>query len=527
VNRDRPIDLLLRGGRVLDGTGAPAVQADVVVAGDRIVAITGPGQLDDVAAIRVADVGGSMIAPGFIDVHTHTDVLAFLPGHDEIHTASVRQGVTTELCGNCGFSPFPADPAAGLDRDPYLSALGAGVARPFTRLADYREAMSVMALPVNRAPLIGHATLRAGVVGYEDRAPTADELARMRRLLEQALDDGAFGMSTGLVYPPGQFAATEELIALGEVLHRHGRRYTSHLRDEIDHVVEAVEEALRIGREAGVGIQISHHKVAGARYRGRADVTLELIEQARADGVDVTIDVYPYSAASTLLAALLPPWANAGTLTERNTRLRDRVARDRIRMQHEHGSPGWQDFAAACGWHGVVLTDHPAHTGRSIAELAEGGDSWDTVCDLLLDEPTLTCVLHMMAMDDVVEMSRQPWAMVGSDGLPTPGRQHPRVAGTFARTLAAARDDRDLADRVRRMTSLPARTFGLRDRGELRVGAVADIVVFDDLAVTDEATYDDPWVPPMGIALVVVAGIVVVDHGHDTGARPGTVLVAQ
>lgn len=510
-----------------DGTGAPPVHADVAVTGDRIVAVAAPGDLDTGGAARVVDVTGRIVAPGFIDVHTHTDVLAFLPGHDEIHTASVRQGVTTELCGNCGFSPFPADPAAGLDRDPYLSALGAGVARPFARLADYRDAMAAEALPVNRAPLIGHATLRAGVIGYEDRAPTASELARMQRLLEEALDDGAFGMSTGLVYPPGQFADTEELIALGDVLHRRGRRYTSHLRDEIDHVVEALDEALRIGREAGVGVQISHHKVAGARHRGRADITLERIARARDEGIDVTIDVYPYSAASTLLAALLPPWANAGTLPERNARLRDRVARDRIRMQHEHGLPGWQNFASACGWHGVILTDHPEHAGRSIAELAEGGDPWDTVCDLLLEEPTLTCVLHLMAMDDVVEMSRQPWAMVGSDGLPTPGRQHPRVAGTFARTLAAAGDERDLMDRIRRMTSLPARTFGLRDRGEVRPGAYADLVVFDDMEVTDGATYDEPWRPPVGIALVVVAGKVVVEDGIDTGARPGQVLTAD
>lgn len=524
MTKPRQFDLVVAGGQVCDGTGAALFRADVGVNGERVTAVE---DLTGADAKQRIDATGRIVAPGFIDVHTHTDVLAFLPGHHEIHTASVRQGVTTEICGNCGFSPFPADPAAGLDGDPYLSALGGGVARPFARLRDYRDAMRDAHLPVNRAPLVGHATLRTSVLGYEDRAPSTEELEAMRRLLEQAMEDGAFGMSTGLVYPPGQFADADELVALASVLHRWGRRYTSHLRDEIDHVVEAVDEALDIGRRADVGVQISHHKVAGPRYRGRPEATLERIVAARDAGQDVTADVYPYSAASTLLAALLPPWANAGTPLERDRRLRDTATRDRIRRDHEQGLAGWQNFAAACGWHGVVLTDHPDHAGRSITEIAEGRDPWDVVCELLLDEPTLTCVLHLMAMDDVMTMTGQSWAMVGSDGLPAPGRQHPRVAGTFARTVASARNDGELIARVHQITGLPAATFGLQGRGELRPGAVADLVVFDGGGVRDRATYEEPWTPPEGIDVVIVAGTVVIDAGRDTGARPGAVLEAQ
>ena len=265
------IDLLVRGGTVIDGLGAEPQRADVAVSGGRIVAV---GDLpEDMAAATVVDATGLTVTPGFIDVHTHTDALAFLPGHDEIHTASVRQGVTSEVCGNCGFSPFPADPAAGLDRDPYLSALGGGVARPFASLADFRAALDEADLPVHRAPLVGHATLRAAVMGYDDRPPTSEELREMTRQLDRAFDEGAIGLSTGLVYPPGQFADTDELSALASVAARHGRLYTSHTRNEMEYVTEAIGEALAVGRASGAAVQISHHKVAGKPNHGRVGRT--------------------------------------------------------------------------------------------------------------------------------------------------------------------------------------------------------------------------------------------------------------
>ena len=496
-----PFDVVLRGGEVLDGTGAPQRRADIGITGERIEA------LDDLSAAEareVVDVTGLSIAPGFVDVHAHTDLVMFLDDeHVDVKAAGIRQGVTTEVPGNCGSSPFPVRG----DDDPYLGAFGGR--HRFEGVAQYRSALAERGLYANMAPLLGHGTVRASVIGRDARAPTDDELAEMRRLVAVAMDEGAFGLSSGLIYAPGVYAQTEELIALASEMRRYSRPYTTHMRDEGDHVTDAVAEALRIGAEGGVSVQISHHKLAGRRNWGRSSETLAQIESARAGGTDVTIDVYPYTAGSTFLAAILPPWALDGGPPKMLERLNDSTSLDKIRSDFVNGLPGWQSLVDLADWDSIVIAGEPPYAGHSIRELAsnEGMDETTFVAHVLAENPGTLIILHMMQEDEVRAIGDQPFAMVGSDGIPVPGQQHPRLAGTFARILNRhAADDHALSDAVRRMSNLPARSFALPDRGTIETGKIADLVVFDRRTVGDRATYDEPLLYPAGIPHVLVGG---------------------
>jgi len=517
-------DVILRSGTVLDGTGRPAAPGDVAVRDGRVAAV---GDVGNATAGDVVDVTGLFVAPGFVDVHAHTDLSGLLGDeHLDVKAAELRQGVTTEVCGNCGYSPFPSlHPASGAD--PYLGLLPEHARRYFPSLAAYREAMADVPLGANLAPLLGHGRLRAEVVGHANRSASPEELRQMCRLTAEAMDEGAFGLSSGLMYAPGLFAPTEELVALAEVAARYGRPYTTHMRDEADRVEESVHEALHIGRQARVAVQISHHKIAGKRNWGRSGATLAAIHAARQNGVDVAIDVYPYTAGSTFLSALLPPWLLEGGPDAMLERLRDDAARRRAEADFVTGLPGWQNLVEAAGWHNVVLSGEPPLAGRSIAEIADDDrrPPVDVVADVLIDDPRALIVIHLMDEREVAVIGDAPFAVVGSDGIPVPGRQHPRLAGTFARVLARHRDDPDrLADAVRRMTSLPAARFGLTDRGVVAPGMVADLVVFDPTTITDNATYDDPLLPPSGVDHVLVAGRFALRHGRVTGERAGRVL---
>jgi N-acyl-D-amino-acid deacylase len=515
-------DVILSGGRVLDGTGTPATTADVGIRDERIEAV---GDLSAAVAAEVVDVTGRYVAPGFVDVHAHTDVAYLLSDtHLDVKTAGIRQGVTTEVCGNCGATPFPVR----LDGDdPYLGLFPEEAQRTWHTVADYRKTMAETPLVANLAPLLGHGTLRAAVMGHADCAPTAEELRDMQRIVEQAMDDGAFGFSSGLIYAPGVFSETEELVALAVIAGRHGRPYTTHMRDEADHLEEAVAEALRIGREADTSVQISHHKAAGRRNWGKSDRTLRAVADARAFGLDVTVDVYPYTAGSTLLGALLPPWVLEGGNKATLQRLADRESREQIKRDYVEGIEGWQNFIELSGWASVVLAGEPPLAGRSVEEIAAdaGRDPVDCVADILLDNPGTIIVIHMMDEGEVRQIADAPFAMIGSDGIPVPGQQHPRLAGTFARVLnQAARDETRLADLVRRMTSLPAQRFNLPDRGVVATGKAADLVVFDAAAVDDNASYEQPLLAPSGIDHVLLAGRLVVRDAAVTDVRAGRVL---
>lgn len=534
----RPLDLLLRGGTLVDGTGAPAREADIAVVDGRIAVLPAG---TPAAAAETLDVTGRVVTPGFIDVHTHSDALAAPLGSagtteptDDLRLAPLLQGVTTEICGNCGTSLFPSLP----ERLPVLAehlrvTFGLGPVRPAVDFDTFAAGQDPALRRTHIASLVGHGTLRAGVMGFEARPPGPDELDTMCALLDRALTQGAAGLSTGLIYPPGTYADTEEIVALARVAARHGKPYVTHLRDEMSQVESALEEALEIAVRSGAPLQISHHKTAGRHAWGATLRTLPRLEQARAEGVDVLCDVYPYTAGSTVLHAMLPPWTSEGGVSALLERLRRPETRDRIRADIAHGVKGWENTVGNGGWDLITVAAaqaHPEAEGRSIADLAaeRGIHPVDHACDLLLAEQgEVTIISHSMREDDVRRVLASPLSMIGSDGVPKPGRPHPRWAGSFARVLGHYGRDKQLLpleSAVHKMTGLPARRFGLTGRGVVRDGALGDLVVLDPASVRDTATFDRPLLAPEGIDTVVVAGRVAVRGGCPTAARAGEVV---
>ncbi|MFD5558793.1 amidohydrolase family protein [Streptomyces sp. NPDC127068] len=532
----RPLELLLRGGTLVDGTGGPARTVDVGVA-DGCITLLPTGR--PATADTVLDVEGQVVAPGFIDVHTHSDALAVPQDAEDPSVAALRlapllQGVTTEIAGNCGSSLFPALP----ERLPALAehlrvTFGLGPVAPCPDFAAFAAGQAPALRATHLASLVGHGTLRAGVMGFDARTPTADELAAMCELLDRALGQGAAGLSTGLIYPPGTYADTEEIVALARVAARHGKPYVTHLRDEMSQIDRALEEALEIAVRSGAPLQVSHHKTAGRHAWGATLRTLPRLERARAEGVDVLCDVYPYTAGSTVLHAMLPPWANAGGIGALLARLHQESVRELIRRDIAEGVDGWENTVGNGGWDLIAVAAAPTHPhvqGRRIADLAaeRGCDPVDYVCDLLLAEQgEVTIISHSMREDDVCRVIASPLSMIGSDGVPKPGRPHPRWAGSFARVLGHyGRDEHllTLETAVHKMTGLPAARFGLTGRGTVHQGAHADLVVFDPATVSDRATFDRPLAAPDGIGAVVVAGRLAVRDGAPTGVCAGRVL---
>ncbi|MFF4077894.1 amidohydrolase family protein [Streptomyces sp. NPDC001777] len=534
----RSPDLLLRGGTLVDGTGAPAREADVAVVDGRIAVLpAGAG----VTAAETLDVTGRVVAPGFIDVHTHSDALAAPHGAggaaeplDDLRLAPLLQGVTTEICGNCGTSLFPSLP----ERLPELAehlrvTFGLGPVRPAVDFDAFAAGQDPALRHTHIASLVGHGTLRAGVMGFAARPPRPAELDAMCALLDRALAQGAAGLSTGLIYPPGTYADTEEIVALAGVAARHGKPYVTHLRDEMSQVESALEEALEIAVRSGAPLQVSHHKTAGRHAWGATLRTLPRLERARAEGVDVLCDVYPYTAGSTVLHAMLPPWASEGGIGALLERLRGPGTRDRIRADIARGVEGWENTVGNGGWDLISVAAAPTSAwaeGRTVADLAaeRGVDPVDQACDLLLAERgEVTIISHSMREDDVRRVLASPLSMIGSDGVPKPGRPHPRWAGSFARVLGHyARDERlfPLEAAVHKMTGLPAGRFGLTGRGTVRDGAVADLVVLDPASVRDTAGFDRPLLIPEGIDTVVVSGRIAARDGRPTSARAGEVV---
>lgn len=524
------LDLLVAGGDVVDGTGSPSRPADVGVRDGRLVLLP-PGSRT--SAAEVIDATGLTVTPGFIDVHTHSDLLA---GNDEqrevLRRAPLLQGVTTEICGNCGISPFPVPPQRAEPVRELIAATFGPPASAYGSFAEFADAQGV-ARRNHLAALVGHGTLRAAVVGFAQRRATPAEIEEMCDLLDEALAAGAVGLSTGLIYSPGVNAGTDEVIALARVAAAHGKPYVTHLRDEMSQVESALEEAIEIATAAGSALQVSHHKTAGRGAWGATVRTLARLEQARADGLDVTCDVYPYTAGSTALHAMLPPWLIADGVPAMLAAAADPAVRDRIRHDLVAGVPGWENTVGNGGWDLIRVASAPNNAdaqGQTIADLAaaRGVDPVDYACDLLAAEHgDVTILSHSMHEDDVRRVLASPLTMLCSDGVPKGGRPHPRWAGSFARVLGHYVREvglLDLAGAVHKMTGMPAARFGLRDRGLLADGYAADLVVLDPQTVADGATYDDPLAPPHGVRCVLVGGRVVVDGGAVTEARPGRVL---
>jgi N-acyl-D-aspartate/D-glutamate deacylase len=530
------MDAVFRGATVYDGSGAPGVQQDVAIAENRIVAV-GPSA-SRLSPSRVVDVDGLALAPGFIDLHSHADLT--LPAFPRA-TNSISQGVTTELIGLCGFTAAPVSPErvkAGELQD-LVHGFGPDLDWRWHSFGEFLDRFAAAQPAVNVAALVGHHSLRILATGLERRAPTVPELAVMRAALAEALASGAWGMSTGLAYVPGTFATTDELLDLGQELQRVDGLYVSHLRDESDGLVGAVDEAIEIGERLGIRAQVSHLKITARRNAGRIGPAIQRLTEARERGVRVHADVYPYTAGSTYLHQVLPPWVKEGGLPTMLERLRVIEQRQRIRHDIETALGGWSNqVAASGGWHNILITSvqNPARRqaeGRRIADLAAEVhmDPLDYTLDLLIEDRGATgMVVFHIDETDVREALRWNWSAVGSDQLgvtSAAARVHPRAYGTFVRILGwGVRDAQlfGLPEAVHKMTGLAAEILGLRDRGRIAPGAVADIVLFDPESVGDQATYDEPTRPARGIEHVLVGGEFAVEHGRPVRLDLGQVL---
>lgn len=514
--------LVLSGAILVDGSGERARQADVYVEDGRIARVGAPTESHNGWRLEVLD--GLHLCPGFVDVHSHADRSPFLAWAD---TTKILQGVTTEVVGNCGASLLgvgAGGAAAGASDE--LDALGC--LSPAAFMAALDEARPV----TNQAYLLGHGTLRRAVVGMADRAPTEDEYAAMRALLAQAMDAGAFGLSSGLFYAPGMFATPDELSRLVEVLAGRPAVYASHIRNEGPGLIEAIDEFLEVGRRTGVRLELSHHKAAGRRQWGLTTTSLALLAQARAQGVAVAFDIYPYTASSTSIAALLPPWALEGGAASARERLRDRRLCERMRVDCESGLAGWESMIRENGYEPLVVASNREHRyeGMNLPQVAAAigaHDPFDAVVHVLRDvDMESAMVSHTMSEPDVVSNLRDPHCLIGSDGLAADrgGRPHPRLTGTFPRVLARYVRDMgvlSLEEAVRRMTALPAQWFSLPARGRVAPGWIADLVAFDAGTVSDRGTYEDPMQVPTGIARVWQGGRLVVRDGVFLDERLG------
>jgi N-acyl-D-amino-acid deacylase len=497
-------DILIRGGRIVDGSGNTWFRGDIAIDGDTIVAVAPKIEGE---AKRVVDATGHVVAPGFIDLHTHARGGIFdVPSADNY----ILQGVTTIFEGPDGSSPVP--------------------------IAPFLASVEKLGVSPNFATFVGHGSVREEVMGFVDRAATPAELEQMKSLVRTAMHDGAFGLSTGLFYVPGSFASTEEVIALAKVAGELGGSHTSHMRDEMAKVTDSVCETIRIGEEGGLPTQITHHKIAGARNWGRSTETLKLLDEARERGVDVTSDQYPYTASRTGLNALFPRPALEGGREIMLDRLADPATRAMIRKEvmksirddRGGGDPRNVQIAAAphdASLAGQTLTD--ILLARGIEPTIEGGA--DLTLELI-EKSDVFAIFHMMNEEDVVRILRHPATMIASDGeVPVFGKEapHPRSYGTFARILGVYVREQNvltLEDAIRKMTSAPASRVGITDRGLLRPGMKADVVVFDPNRIIDKATYTNPHAYAEGVAHVLVNGAFVVDEGKVTKNRPGKVL---
>lgn len=510
-------DLIIRGGTVYDGFGGSGITADVAVAEGRVAAIgtdLGPAR-ECIAA------DGLAVTPGFVDPHTHSDIVPFM---SDPQPFKLLQGVTTEIVGNCGYTCAPTHPD-------HSAEIAAEMEYVFPRFADYLDAVDAAGPTNHLAALVGHNTLRIAVAGFEQKLPPGG-LERMCEFADEAFAAGAVGWSSGLEYVPGAYAARDELIALARVARRWGATYATHMRNEGEGVLAAVDEAIAVAQAAGVRLQVSHCKASGHAAHGAAHRLLARIIQARLSGVDVLGDMYPYEACSTGLVAVLPTIASEGGESKLLERLTDPQERQWLRRIAEDPV----EFVGAGLWREIrpddlTVTQHAdqAVAGRTLADIAGGRDPWESLCDLIRADPAAGTVLHVMRADDVETFMQSPLISIGSDNDVPAGLVHPRTYGTFPRflgTYVRGRQIVSLGEAVRKMTSANASQFGLADRGWLGRGAAADICVFDPAVVDHAGDYSRPETPPVGMHWVLLEGLPVIRDGQFTGERRGRLLRA-
>lgn len=521
-------DLVISNAQIVDGSGGAATKGSIAIKGGKIAAV---GEVSGTGA-RTIDAKGLTVSPGFIDMHSHSDMPLVTDGNGQ---SKIRQGVTTEVIGE---SDSVAPRKEKSDR------------QPWTTFTEYFDVVQKQGISPNLLSYVGLGTVREVVMGDDDRPATAGEISQMQKLIAVMNEsDGVFGVSTGLIYPPNAFAKVDEL---AEISKASAGIYASHLRYDGLKLRDGIEEAIAIGDRARLKVHIFHIKVTGQRNFGRMKEAIDIIEAARARGIDVTADQYPYVASSTSLTATIPPWALDGGTAKLIERLKDKKERARIRKEMENTNPTWESrYQSAGTWQNVQLaaigrtrggtndavSPNRKYEGMRVAEAAKqaGKDPFDFVFDLLIDEKgSVGCVYFIIDEGDLALVMKQPWVSIGSDGsalsIEGPlraGVPHPRNFGTFPRVLGRyVREMKviPLEEAIRKMTSLPASVLGLTDRGQIKEGMWADLVMFDPATVADRATFEDPFQYPVGINTVIVNGTVVLDEGKHTNARPGKIL---
>lgn len=520
-------DLIIKNGTVVDGIGNKEYRADIGILGEYIKKV---GDLQNATASTVIDAGNRVVSPGFIDIHTHTDTEILINPKAE---SKIRQGVTAELGGNCGSSPFPMKQP--ISESEKRRAEENGITMDWTDLSGFHEAVAKKGTAVNHATLIGQGTVRSFVMGEDQRKPTPEELEAMKKILAEAMEQGAFGISSGLEYTPSGFADTAELIELCKIVSRYGGFYATHMRSEDKTVLEAVGEAIHIAETANLPLQIAHFKAVGSNNWWKLPKMFDLIERASARGLSVTVDRYPYIAFSTGLSIIFPQWALDGGMGKLIGRLKDKDIRQSMKTETLKKVEGY-------GWEKIVISnvqkENNIHLiGKNIGEAAAAtnSDPYEFACNLIVDEGRDVSHIGFGMNEETTEaVLKHPLAMLGSDGSSlapygplSRGKPHPRNYGTFPRFLGYYVRERkllSLPQAIKKISTMPAARLGLRDRGSIRAGKYADIVVFDPEIISDKATFIDPHVYPVGIDYVIVNGTVVVDHGNHTEKLPGHVL---
>ena len=517
-------DVVIRGGTIVDGTGSRGSRNDLGIRGDRVAAI---GNLADADTKRSVNATGRIVCPGFIDMHSHSDSSLL---EDGLAHSAVRQGATTHVIGNCGSSPAPVGSPVRL------------AGHTLSTYDDFLKALQKNGTSINVCGLVGHNSVRRAVMGTQNRQPTPVELRQMQDLVDEAMRSGAVGLSTGLVSPPGIYSKTDEIVALARVAARHGGQYSSHIRGEASTLVQAVGEAIQVGREAELPVQISHHKAAGRENWGTTGKTLPMIEAANRNGQRVRVDVYPYHAGSAGMAQLVPPWAHEGGSGALLGRLKDPVQRRRIARDMVRGTDNWPNFFKI-EWDDIQIAAvgnraNRKWVGKRVADVARARkcDGVQACIDLLIEGNGRVRMINFIIDErEMQRVLRHPLSMIGSDGRAVSadtarGMPHPRYYGCFPRVLGRyCRQLKlfPLETAIHKMTAMPARQLSLSDRGTLKVGQAADVVVFNFQTIIDKATFQAPHQYPEGIDAVFVNGLPVVLDGGHTETRPGRILRPQ
>ncbi len=525
-------DVVIRHGTVYDGTGAPGVVEDVAIDGDRIAAV---GSVGAARGRQEVDATGLAVAPGFVDMLNHSETAFQADGRAQ---SGIRQGVTLAVFGESSIGPLSDRMKADMQRrqgdikfDITWSTLGEGL-----------DALARRGVSTNIASFVSASTIRAKEIGFDNRPPTADELERMRADVRVAMDEGAMGLTTALIYTPAVFSKTDELVALAKIASAAGGMYIAHIRSEGDRLLEAIDETIDIARRASIRAEIYHLKAAGQSNLGKMAQAIDRIDAARNAGVEITADMYTYTAGSTGLDAAMPPWVQEGGYDAWAARLRDPKIRDRVRRDMTTAGGDWENLLLAAGGQGTLLVGFKnealrGYTGKTLAEVAaaRGKSVQDTAMDLVVEDGSRVQVVYfLMSEDNIKRQIQQPWVSFGSDaafmsaeGVFLKTSTHPRAYGNFARLLGKyVRDEHvvPLEEAVRKLTSLPADNLHIRDRGRLAPGKFADVVIFDPKTIADRATYEQPHQYAVGVRHVWVNGTQVLKDGEHTGAKPGRVV---